>query len=256
MVYLGNAVTNVGNVKKVNQDSLTLKIADTEEGLVCLAVVCDGLGGLDSGEVASATVVRAFENWFINNISFLGGVRTESVVERTWKELLFFVNKKIIDYGKERNMKLGTTVTAVLFVNDKYYAVHVGDSRLYRIKQTVQQITRDHTVVEQESGTDAKTEVLGLSSQHSSNVLWQCVGVTEDLKPDFLVGEVEAGTGYLLCSDGFRHVITHKEMWEYCNVDCNATDADMKDNLERLVALNMERGERDNISAILVTADE
>ena len=114
MVYLGNAVTNVGNTKEVNQDSLTLKIANTENGLVCLAVVCDGLGGLKFGEVASATVIRAFENWFVNNVSLLGGVRTEDVVERTWKELLFFVNKKIIDYGKENHINLGTTVTAVL----------------------------------------------------------------------------------------------------------------------------------------------
>ncbi len=256
MVYLGSAVTNVGNVKAVNQDSLTLKIANTEQGMVCLAVVCDGLGGLEFGEVASATVIRAFENWFINNISSLGGVRTEDVVERTWKELLFFVNKKIIEYGQEKNIKLGTTVTAVLFVQDKYYVVHVGDSRLYRIKQIVQQITRDHTVVEQEKSTEAKTEVLGLSSMNSSNVLWQCVGVTQDLKPDFIIGEVEVGTSYLICSDGFRHVITNKEIFERCNVDCNATDADIKDNLEYLVALNMERGERDNISAILVTADE
>lgn len=256
MMFLGNAVTNAGNVKEVNQDSLTLKIAKTRHGLVCLAVVCDGLGGLDCGELASSTVIRAFEKWFINNMFLIEGVQTEDVIERAWKELLFFVNKKIIDYGKEKNIRLGTTVTAVLFIQNKYYAVHVGDSRLYRIKQTVQQLTRDHTVIEQEKGTDAKTEVLGLSSQYSSNVLWQCVGVTEDLKPDFLVGEIEVGVSYLICSDGFRHVITNKEIWERCNAQNNATDTDIKDNLEYLIALNMERGERDNISAILVTVDE
>lgn len=89
MIFLGNAVTNAGNVKEVNQDSLTLKIAKTRHGLVCLAVVCDGLGGLDCGELASSTVIRAFEKWFINNMFLIEGVQTEDVIERAWKELLF-----------------------------------------------------------------------------------------------------------------------------------------------------------------------
>ena len=64
--YTVAAQTDVGIFKDVNQDSMTVKVADTPYGEVAFAVICDGMGGLDQGEVASALVVRAFEEWFIN----------------------------------------------------------------------------------------------------------------------------------------------------------------------------------------------
>ena len=64
MRYMATAVTDAGIVKKINQDSLTVKIAQTSSGQVCMAVVCDGLGGLSLGEVASGNVVLAFDRWF------------------------------------------------------------------------------------------------------------------------------------------------------------------------------------------------
>ena len=62
--YLAAAQTDIGLVKQVNQDRLTVKVIDTELGEVALAVICDGMGGLAKGELASAIVVRAFEKWF------------------------------------------------------------------------------------------------------------------------------------------------------------------------------------------------
>ncbi len=253
MLYIGNAITNIGNVKAVNQDSLTLKIANVKNGMICLAVICDGLGGLQQGEVASSCVIRSFDEWFRKNIIDLYEVQTESAIEQAWKELLFFVNRKIQAYGHDNGIKLGTTMTAVLFTQTKYYVLHVGDCRLYKIKNSVKQLTRDHTIGNEIMGSKVDLTKTG---GYGSNVLSQCIGTDDNIKPDFIVGDVEPDSAYLICTDGFRHLITNKEIFEYCNIEKNATDANIKDNLEYLTALNMERGERDNISAILVISED
>ena len=86
MRFIGTAVTDVGNVKKVNQDSLTLKTAHSRWGDVCIAVICDGLGGLAQGEVASGNVVLAFDKWFNNE--FLHSVEdwTKESIQNAWEE--------------------------------------------------------------------------------------------------------------------------------------------------------------------------
>ena len=68
MIYKIAAHSDVGIVKKTNQDSVLVKIAQTNHDKVCLCVVCDGMGGLADGELASATVIREFDQWFINKL--------------------------------------------------------------------------------------------------------------------------------------------------------------------------------------------
>lgn len=89
MRFIGTAVTDVGNVKKVNQDSLTLKTAHSRWGDVCIAVICDGLGGLAQGEVASGNVVLAFDKWFNNEFLHSVEAWTKESIQNAWEELMF-----------------------------------------------------------------------------------------------------------------------------------------------------------------------
>lgn len=122
MRFIGTAVTDVGNVKKVNQDSLTLKTAHSRWGDVCIAVICDGLGGLAQGEVASGNVVLAFDKWFNNE--FLHSVEdwTKESIQNAWEELIVSMNEKIQAYGEQQGVELGTTLTVALFLtgNTRY----------------------------------------------------------------------------------------------------------------------------------------
>ena len=122
MRFIGTAVTDVGNVKKVNQDSLTLKTAHSRWGDVCIAVICDGLGGLAQGEVASGNVVLAFDKWFNNE--FLHSVEdwTKESIQNAWEELIVSMNKKNQAYGEQQGVELGTTLTVALFLtgNTRY----------------------------------------------------------------------------------------------------------------------------------------
>lgn len=253
MRFMGTAVTDVGIVKKVNQDSLTLKVAHSRWGDVCMAVICDGLGGLSQGEVASGNVVLAFDQWFKN--AFLNSTEnwTKERIQEAWEEMVYSMNAKLQEYGKRQGIELGTTLTAALFLQDKYYVIHVGDCRLYEIASDIRQITKDHTLIEKEldkgriSEEDARTD-------SRRNVLLQCIGVTKNLQIDFQVEDISPGACYLLCSDGFRHVIEQEELYFCCNPEKCRTQEGMQQQLERLTEKNKQRGERDNISAILLQA--
>ena len=131
MRYMAAAVSDAGIIKKVNQDSLTVKIAQTPAGQVCMAVICDGLGGLSLGEVASGNVVRAFDNWFMNEFLESDEEWTQNRIMNRWQEIITSMNQKIMEYGASHGVEMGTTLTVSLFLRDKFYAAHVGDSRLY-----------------------------------------------------------------------------------------------------------------------------
>lgn len=251
MRFIGTAVTDIGNVKKVNQDSLTLKIAHSRWGDVCMAVICDGLGGLAQGEVASGNVVLAFDKWFRNE--FLNATHdwTKESIQKAWEELITSMNEKIQAYGKQQGVELGTTLTVALFLKGSCYIAHVGDCRFYEIAEDIRQITKDHTLIEQELAQGRISEDEARIDSRR-NVLLQCIGVTQNLQIDFLVEDVKPQTCYLLCSDGFRHEIEEEEIYFFCNPRKCKTQEDMHEQLKKLTSRNKNRGERDNISSILL----
>lgn len=251
MNFIGTAVTDVGISKKINQDSLTLKMAYTSWGMVCMAVICDGLGGLSRGEVASGNVIMAFDRWFKEKFLKSDFEWTKEQIQQDWEEIVFSMNTKIKEHGMRQGIELGTTITAALFIQGKYYVIHVGDTRLYEIGTACRTITKDQTLVEQEVERGIITEEEALTDSRR-NVLLQCVGVTEELVPSFLSGDIIANAAYLICSDGFRHTVTPEEIYQSCRAAENTSQEMMNKHLQELVEMNKQRGERDNISAILI----
>ncbi len=149
MNYLTAVHTDVGIKKATNQDSLFLETAATDYGRVVLAVICDGMGGLAKGEVASAVLVRDFADWFHRVFPGLlyGGLTPETVKE-SWERLILDTNQKITEYGLNLHVSLGTTVTALLLVDGTYFIINVGDSRAYLLDGGMNQLTVDQTFVQ------------------------------------------------------------------------------------------------------------
>ena len=250
MYFIGNALSDVGRIKKVNQDSLLLKAFEIDNDPMCLAVVCDGVGGLYKGELASATVIRGFEQWFEQFISD-ENIRIDNIFEE-WEQLVTSLNQEICEYGIEIDKRMGTTVVAALFYIDKVYVANVGDSRLYKIKdRKVSQITVDQTVVQYQLSQGMITEEQAANDPMSS-VLLQSVGSDEHIQVDFYSESIQKNDRYLLCSDGFRHFLSEEEMGVWLSHERNKNGSDIRDNLAALIDLNKKRGEKDNISAILV----
>jgi len=252
MNFLSAAHSDIGIRKNTNQDALSVQVADTDNGKAALCVICDGMGGLAKGEVASAALITAFAKWFTEEFPLLTykGLK-ESALQASWNSLIQVQNKRIIGYGDELHIQLGTTVSAILIYRKQYYVVNVGDSRVYEIRAGISQITKDHTFVQREIDMGRMT-LKEAATSDKQNVLVQCVGVSYLVTPDFFTGPAEKGTTYLLCSDGFRHNISKEEIYKKCNPWIIQNEQQMEADLIYLTNLNKHRQEMDNISAILI----
>ena len=253
MSFVLSAATDKGVSKGINQDAYTLKVANTSYGEIALAVMCDGMGGFLSGELASASVIRQFSNWFENELPLMN---LQSIDEQTlagrWREMLLSANSTIGEYGNQQGIKLGTTVTAILFFNNVYCCINVGDSRAYKINSNDYiQLTKDHTFVQREVDRGAITPEEA-RNHPKRNVITQCIGCCVNLEPDFYRGTYAKGDQFLLCSDGFRHELSESEIQNGVVSVYNSTQDVIKSELESLINLCISRGENDNITAITV----
>ena len=256
MKYIGSAVTDIGIIKKTNQDSVCLKIADTKGyGQIVMGVMCDGMGGLEKGELASATVIRIFEDWFDHQLPRKIIRYTWEGLSADWERMIKAANYKILDYGKKNQVTLGTTVSAILIIEGKYMIAHVGDSRVYKIKDSVEQLTEDQTFVAREIKRGNMTEEQAKRDPRR-NVLTQCVGASGMVNPDILYGCAEAGSVYMLCSDGFRHELKTEEIYERFRAERIRDIEHMTQNSRYLIEQVKRRNEKDNISVMLIKCEE
>jgi len=253
MQFMISADSDVGIKKMTNQDSLLMKEYETHIGNAVLAVLCDGMGGFDKGEVASATVVAAFEQWGRGQLAFLSEQpQYEHILRQQWFSLVSDLNEKIMNYGRMHGIKLGTTVAALLLTQSRYYLMNIGDSRVYEIRENqVIQLTKDQTFVAREVEL-GHMSVEQAETDHRKNVLLQCVGASEQIYPDMFYGETKQDTTYMLCSDGFRHVITQEEIYHMLAPEALTDDKTAKANIRYLINLNMRRNEQDNITSAVI----
>ncbi|MBQ6839661.1 MAG: serine/threonine-protein phosphatase [Oscillospiraceae bacterium] len=252
MNFLTAFHTDVGIRKKTNQDSLLIHQAQTDSGNVLLAVICDGMGGLAKGEVASACMIRAFSDWFRLELPGMlsAGLQPEAL-RTSWEQLVSSVNQRITDYSDRNNVTMGTTCVALLIINETYYIMNIGDSRIYLISDNIYQLTKDQTYVQREMDAGRMTYEESLTDPQRS-VLLQCVGASAVIEPDFFMGEVKINQCYMLCCDGFRHVIGAQEFFDVLNPSVNTDAGVMQQNLVYLTELNKQRNEVDNITAALI----
>ena len=172
MHYFATADTDIGNTKSTNQDSLLIKHASYCGGEVMLAVICDGMGGLSKGELASATVIKEFSKWFDEELPYEIEKLDMNVIGEKWSLLLKELNIRIIEYGQLNHISLGTTFTGILMVNDKYVIGHVGDTRVYFIGNGMMQLTEDQTFVAKNivnRYTSAMSELLNGSEYNNAS---------------------------------------------------------------------------------------
>lgn len=273
MLFKAAGYSTKGAVKPSNQDSFLIKVANTSLGDVALVVVADGMGGLSKGELASAQVVRAMDQWFENKLpgyleamgSSVAGL--ERLVEAQWNGLVQELNISILQYGKRNRLNLGTTFTAMLCVGSRYSIAHVGDSRVYQISEgEAKQLTEDQTLVQRELSAGRITEEEALVHPQR-NVLLQCVGASREVMPQVVSGALNKGAAYLLCSDGFRHELTEEELserfapavlaglWNSSSEDLPRYEG-IETRIRECVEQLETRGEKDNITAVVLSLEE
>ncbi|ADU74750.1 serine/threonine protein phosphatase PrpC [Acetivibrio thermocellus AD2] len=253
------ALTDIGNVKKTNEDNILVKVGDEKNGEFGLFLVADGMGGLAAGEVASGIIVNEFNLWWERQLPGILNQEGNTVLDTdtvlnaiSWEldRLIQDINKKIIRFGLSINAKVGSTLTLLFIYQNKYLIKHVGDSRIYRINSSITKLTEDHSWVAQQV-KEGKIKEEEAKYHPKRNILTRCLGVMENLEIFEACGDISDDDGFLVCSDGFHNYLDEHEI--YCSLSsCKKEDADVQKTLRELLEIVKLRGAADNISAVAV----
>ena len=230
-------LSHTGNVRMINEDAL---LDRTDDGLW---LVADGMGGHDSGDLASQSIVQALAELVLPN-------RLSTVVESI-EAALEQVNAALISEAKNRedNSIIGSTVVILVSWGTLAIMMWVGDSRLYRLRDGVlSQLTQDHTQVEAlvQQGLLSKEEA---ETHPQSNVITRAVGASEYLLVDIDHEEVAFGDYFLLCSDGLNKELSDQEIESVLK-----QPGSVDQHCLELVNKCLERNGQDNVTLILAKA--
>ncbi len=240
-----SAKTDIGMKRSNNQDSFSY--GQLDNGAVTWAVVCDGMGGMAAGNVASATATEVIAGSFENNLS---PKSSASVVRNLLKSSIESANARIYNMALEDEALrgMGTTVVAVVVIKGVAYIAHAGDSRAYFYSNNqLAQITTDHSVVQTlvEKGQLTEQEA---KNHPNKNVITRALGVAPYIDIDFEEHEVLLGDTLLLCTDGLTNCIDDEL------IKLAVSDNDFETLAERLVELANQNGGYDNITAVAIKA--
>ncbi len=246
MNIFANYVSDIGIKKNVNQDAVILRINNYPYGDIALFAICDGMGGESYGELASASIIESLNEWFEQE----NHEGTIEYISKNLYSLLQLENQKLYNYYLQSDKKIGSTVSLLYIKNDDYLAINVGDSRIYRIAESIEQISDDDSLVNQLFKT-GEIEASEVENHPRANVLTQCIGITEEFNPHFYCDKIKDDDIFLLCSDGFRHKLSADKFKFYFDGSKLNDMAQIKERAEMAVEYNKAMGEIDNISVIV-----
>ncbi len=230
MIEFGHG-THVGLRRLRNEDTY---YADASLGLF---LVADGMGGHQHGEVASAMVRDTVVDLITRGHSLIEAVQG--------------AGERLLNHTRDNAqlLPMGTTIAALRVTADSYEVAWVGDSRIYRWKQGLQQISHDHSLVQAlvESG---QLEAAHASKHPQRNVLTQALGVTasEQLHIGMSRGRLEAGMGFVLCTDGLTESIDDDAIAG----TIARTDLASQECVDQLLLSALDGGGDDNITTVIV----
>ena len=216
MLFFGKS--DIGKTRETNQDAFfTKQICDN----AVLCMVCDGMGGANGGNVASSMAITLFTDIITRKILSKVGEEDkvfigEDEVKEIFIEAVSNANSGVYNEASVTQglAGMGTTLVAALIVDKMLYAVNIGDSRLYYItKDEVNQITRDHSYVQQLIDSGVLTEGEAQNSPQK-NIITRAVGTDKSTTADvFTLNLSEFDSGYLLlCSDGLSNYVTPEKI--------------------------------------------
>lgn len=241
--------THPGMVRSHNEDSVATEPAC---GLVVLA---DGMGGYNAGEVASGIAVSVLATEIKHSMESLlpeeadpfSGEDNAVVMLRDYVQK---ANSSIFHAAESQPQYsgMGTTIVSALFYDNRVAVAHVGDSRMYRLRNGVfEPITRDHSLLQEQidSGMISKEDA---RTSKNKNLVTRAVGIDAEVDAEVHVYDVQVGDLYLLCSDGLNDMVSDEEIGDTLQM----LQANLSLAAEQLIQLANDNGGRDNVSVILV----
>ena len=234
--------TDVGKVRSANEDGYDFGIFD--DG-TAWAIVCDGMGGVRGGHIASSLVLEmvsekikkcynklmpsySFENMFLSTITTANVI----VHDRSFTD--------------EELKGMGTTIAAVIIKDHIACIAHVGDSRVYKISEgTIKQITKDHSLAQEMLDRGQLTQE-EFENYPKKNIITRALGVDEDIDIDFDFTALEDGESLVLCSDGLSGLISDEDILRIYN------DNSINTVCDKYIEAANGNGGHDNITVVVM----
>ena len=225
-----------GNYRKKNQDRALCMTADSKGELFAVACVCDGIGSFEMSELASKLVIDGVRNWFLGMEDRFYTLSQQDLLD-DMEETLYELNELVCEYQEGHRITIGCTMSLLLIVGMKYFIFHVGDSRIYIVEDGMYQLTVDEVVQTCKDG-----KIKSYLSNH--------IGKTRNLWLNRSEGLLHNGNLLVLGTDGlFKNL-------RYDDIDVLRTKLRSQKDIEAvndwIIQLVLARGERDNISWILL----
>jgi PPM family protein phosphatase len=242
------AMSDTGKVREHNEDTIAI---DNDIGLFVLA---DGMGGYNAGEVASGIAVKTIVNLVREAVARedLEGTDKETGLVRPsiiLRDAIYRANKIIHQTSKTQPQceGMGTTVVACLFYDNRVSVAHVGDSRLYRLRNDrFEQITMDHSLLQElvDRGFYSQEEAQRATNK---NYVTRALGVEPNVDVEINEHPVNRGDYYVLCSDGLSDMVEDDDI----HLTINTFNANLDTVAKQLTQLANDNGGRDNVSVVM-----
>ena len=236
------ALTDVGQRRKINQDCVYASV-EPVGNLPNLFIVADGMGGHKAGDFASRFAVNAVRESI--------GASQETNPIKLIRDAIELANRGILRESDEHEEMrgMGTTIVVTTIIDRYAYTANVGDSRLYLLGDTLNQITKDHSLVEEMVRLGEITEAEA-RNHPDKNIITRAVGATPNVDIDFFDYKVEPGGMILMCSDGLSNMVEDEEIRRILRRTIS-----IEEKARVLVETANENGGKDNIAVILVEPD-
>ncbi len=227
--------TDNGRARDHNEDAFQIETKPARAGAGALFVVCDGMGGFASGEVASELAAETIVAHYYATPAPDPGTGLRGAFDEA--------NRRV---WREGRGKMGTTGVAALFIGDAALLANVGDSRAYLLRAgAIRQLTSDHSFVAEQVVAGMLTADEARTSSYR-NIITRALGYRPEVDVDLYQEAVFPGDRVLLCSDGLYGSVEPHELAEL------ATSGPLEPAVDELIALANDRGGQDNITAVLV----
>ncbi len=242
------ARTDPGRVRSHNEDAL---FADAGLGI---AILADGMGGYNAGEVASGMATTLLSSNFACFIP-TQSARSAAFCDASFAEQhiareVLLANATIFNAAQRQPQYagMGTTLVLAWFYDNRMSVAHVGDSRLYRLRgESFEQLTKDHSLLQEQLDSGMITAEEARYSQNR-NLVTRALGVDPDVDTEIHDYELQAGDIVLLCSDGLNDMVEDDEI----ALTLQTLGGNLTLAAEQLVQMANDNGGRDNVSVILV----
>ena len=246
------AMTDVGRKRNHNEDCVGIKPSHG------FAVLADGMGGHNAGEIASAMALEIISQKLKKRLPRLAQARIDEETGLTGESMLVCeaikaANDAIYQMALEKPEchGMGTTVLAAAFYADRISAAHVGDSRMYRLRgEALSHVTEDHSLLHENIRRGLISESDARNSR-IKNIVTRALGIEPDVEADLVERTVQAGDIYLMCSDGLTDVVEDEAIRQALL----SSKKNLRKGCRKLIDLANAAGGPDNISVILAKTD-